>query len=306
VRGDTDLSGYEIRLKSAPVDRVAGVVRDEIGQPVRGTVRLLATAGADRQVLGDPTSGYFQIVEAEPGDGPLQASTTTAEDGSFEFPSVPSGDWRVAVDSAGRFGEVSTSVGRTDVGDLNIRLLRPVSFSMNVTVDWGGAPPSISLLSTLPGRKVSLPDGSIRLENVLPGRYRVIPLAGRSSYPASALFGGKEVLGQTIAFFAGSPELRILYKSATGSVSGIAPAGSTVALLSAAGYGRIARCDPSGAFSVATVAPGEYFVSAFDGFDASFLTDPELSTKIAARGTKVTVRTGPAASVEVKTIRWPE
>jgi hypothetical protein len=306
VRGDADLSGYEIRLQSVPVHRVRGVVRDEAGQPALATIRLLSVVRLERQALGGAASDYFLVVGPEQADGPLLASTTSAEDGSFEFPSVPSGDWRIAVDAATRLGEAPISVGRSDIDDLEIRLTRQVLFTMNVDVDWGGAPAAPALLNTLPGRKVIFTDRLLRLQNVRSGRYRLVPGAAPGVYPSSALFGGSEVLGHTVDLVAGSPALRIFYKTATGNVHGTASPNSTVVLLPTAGYGRIARCDSTGAFAIGGVAPGDYFISAFEGFDTSFLTDPDLLNKIAASGTKVTVGASPVAGLDLKAIRWPE
>ncbi len=306
VRGDADLSGYEIRLQSVPVHRIRGVVRDEKGQPALATLRLLPVVRLERRVLANTGPDHFLVVGPEQGDGPLLASTTSDPDGSFEFPSVPSGDWRIAVDAVAGLGEAAISVDRNDIDDLEVRLTRQVLFTMNVTVDWGGAPAAPALLNTLPGRKMIMTDGFLRLNNVRSGRYRVMPAAGRGYYLVSALLGGREVLGQTVDLSSGSPELRIVYKAAKGSVAGTATARSTVVLLPSAGYGRVARCDGAGAFSMDGVAPGDYFISAFEGFDTSFLTDPDLLSKIAASGRKITIGTGSASGIELKPVRWPE
>ena len=52
VRTGQDVSGIEIRLKSVPVHRVAGVVLNEAGKPAaHATVKLMGPAGANRRVL---------------------------------------------------------------------------------------------------------------------------------------------------------------------------------------------------------------------------------------------------------------
>ena len=135
-----------------------------------------------------------------------------------------------------------------------------------------------------------------------------MPSAVQGYYPVSARLGRREVLGQSVDLDSGSPELRIVYKAANGNVSGTASARSTIILLpkQVPAFGRIARCDPGGAFSISGVAPGEYYVSAFEGFDASYLTDPDLLRKIAAAGAGVTVATGPVAAPELTALKWPE
>jgi hypothetical protein len=79
-------------------------------------------------------------------------------------------------------------------------------------------------------------------------------------------------------------------------------------------FGRIARsnstnaafAETTGFFSITGVAPGEYYVSAFEGFDTSYLTDPDLLRKIAAAGASVTVATSPVDAPALTALKWPE
>ncbi|SPE40843.1 hypothetical protein SBA3_3970009 [Candidatus Sulfopaludibacter sp. SbA3] len=83
-RGDADLDGYEIRLRAVPVFHVRGTVLDERGKPAAGVaVKLLPADGIDAAMQLHETS---------------EAQTVSANDGTFEIPSVRPGDWRLSVE----------------------------------------------------------------------------------------------------------------------------------------------------------------------------------------------------------------
>lgn len=148
VRSGENVSGIEIRLKSVPVRRVAGVVLNEAGKPAaHATVKLMGHAGAARQSLGSAIMGYLDIsfmvyATVGPASEPEIARTESRDDGSFEFPAVEAGDWRLSaeigvVEDAPMSGVASLLVSEKDVEDVQIRLTPP--FAVEVATDWGTA-----------------------------------------------------------------------------------------------------------------------------------------------------------------------
>ena len=148
IRGDADVSGVEIRLQTAEVYRVSGMVLDETGNPKAGAeVQLLPKIQTGARIVG--VGEVITMVGPGPYTGPDEARVVSGEDGSFAFPAVRSGEWQLAAASRGsidarnfadsvRNGAVDVVVGDRNVGNLQIRLAAP--FTVTGTVDWGDLP----------------------------------------------------------------------------------------------------------------------------------------------------------------------
>jgi hypothetical protein len=157
VRNGDNVSGIEIRLKSVPVHRVAGVVLEPGGKPMaHATVKLMGQAGSVRQTLSLAPSmsigadgigrmsfplGKAMSGVVGPGAEPEVARVESRDDGTFEFAAVEEGDWRLSAD----FGEyedvplggvASAPVSEKDVEDIQIGLT--AAFPVEVTADLGG------------------------------------------------------------------------------------------------------------------------------------------------------------------------
>jgi hypothetical protein len=168
VRWGADVAGIEIRLKSVPVRRIAGVVLDAAGKPMaHAEVKLLGRPGGRQYGSGpglnvgrpDPTPvrapaglGQQQILAwlmasvgssgsaAGPGPEAEVAKVESGEDGTFAFDAVPPGDWRVSAvtdeySTRQLSGVASATVGEKDVEGAQILVSAP--FYVDVTVDWG-------------------------------------------------------------------------------------------------------------------------------------------------------------------------
>jgi len=322
IRGDADVSGVEIRLQTAEVYRISGVALDETGNPKAGTeVQLLPKiqAGARVATIGE----IITIVGPGPYTGPEEARVVSAEDGSFAFPAVRSGEWQLAVVSRGnidaanfadtvRSGAVEVVVGDRNVGNLQIRLAAP--FTVTGTVDWGDFPKqrvnilvsSVGRQSVFPGPPRIDPDGTVSLGAVATRKNLILPLAGPGFYPVSVLLGGQEVLGKQVDLFPGAT-FRVAYKAATGSVRGTVENGSgaTVLLIpdnvQTMGFGRMVTCKADGTFDMSGVPPGDYFAAAVGQFQRNAGADAfsAMLARIAAIGTRVSVGQT-AASVQLK------
>jgi hypothetical protein len=164
----------------------------------------------------------------------------TSSDGTFEFPSVPAGDWTIAASSEWQYeeathrdilqsGEAQTFVGKTDIDGVEIHLAENFEFSASVVwpKDAPAAPrPSMIALvaeSRHPdsgGFGEMEPDVTVRFERLYPGRYFVAPIVGGTPdmYVAEVQFGGCDVLGQVIDLAPHPPPMSIVYKTGAGVV----------------------------------------------------------------------------------------
>ena len=89
-----------------------------------------------RQVFSIRSSPFADVPDAT-------QSTTTGDDGEFEFPSVPAGDWTLRAESDSvrdeihqqdviGFGSATISLGDRDLDDVRIQLVLPVDFSGSI------------------------------------------------------------------------------------------------------------------------------------------------------------------------------
>jgi hypothetical protein len=232
VRGGADLSGYEIRLRTALVYRVRGVVLGENGKPALRA--FISNAPASEPVFG---VALFNIGDRKGANGqttlaagPLGYFTVTpsstafkpgrglgAQEGIFEFPSVPRGTRQFTAWIEPEDGEivpvtaeVSAVVDR-DIDDLQLRFASPFTMEGSVELSGATAPSSPEALGrafvrlnsvNLSGRVSSPPgsDGHWRFDNVVPGPYRILAAPGLPGgyYLASISLGGHDVAGQSV------------------------------------------------------------------------------------------------------------
>lgn len=327
IRGDADLSGYEIRLQTTEVYRVSGVLLDETGVPKAGVpVRLAPVIQTGTRVVlfGD----LISLVGPGPSTGPEEARVVSAEDGSFEFPAVRSGEWKLTAMSAGsiesadyaasvRSGALEVIVGNRNVTNLQMRLAAPVK--VNGTLDWGEMPnrnAAVFLLSgdgqmvLLGGVPMAASSGTLSLRAAATGKYLIVPPAGPGYYPVSVLLAGQEVLGKPVDLSADAT-FRVTYKAANGSVNGSVENadGASVVLIprdvQTMGFGRMVTSKADGTFDMSGVPPGGYFAVAFEQFRTFPATNAAWLAGIASIGTRVSVAQSPV-SVQLKLSRWPQ
>lgn len=334
IRGDADVSGYEIRLETAEVYRVSGVVLDETGNPKpKVLVQLLPRIQSGTRAIGGGLVGGDFMTFVGPGSsvGPEEARVISVEDGSFEFPAVRSGEWQVATGLAGQIqidsstfintfhnGAAGVIVGNHSVENLQIRQVP--TFKMSATLDWGDATPNrraVITLAAVDGRNLATgppavdASGTLNYPQVSPGQYLILPQAGAGFYPVSVLLGGQEVLGKTVDLFPGSA-LRVTYKAAPGSIHGTVANGDGITVflipdnVQTIGFGRMVTPRPDGTFDMNGVPPGDYFAAAVvwpQGLIPRI--DEKWIAKIAEIGTRLSVAQG-IVTVELKAHPWEQ
>jgi len=327
IRGDTDISGYEIQLQTAEVYRVSGVVLDESSNPKpKVAIQLRPWIQTETSVYG---SGEFMtFIGPGPNVGGEEARAVSAEDGSFEFPAVRSGEWQLAgvssgpidsVDAIKNFHSGSLSIVVADRIVENLQLRQAPSFPISGTIDWGDARRGLRInvaLRSADGQVAASlplftqPDGTLAPSMITPGRYLIVPQAGPGYYPDSVQLNGQEVIGKPVDLFPGST-IRVSYKAANGSLHGSVDNcnGAAVVLVPkdvrTLAFGRVVTCKSDGTFEMSGVAPGEYYTAAFLNFQFEAERDPKWLATIASVGTAVSV-TQNAVSVQLKSNRWPE
>jgi hypothetical protein len=338
-----DLGGdYEIRMQTATVYRVRGMVLDEDGKPSPGAELTLLpmTQGTSRPMgLSIRTGGLSTFaLGLRPGpSGAPEATVIAGEDGRFEFPAVRSGDWRISVESdlmraaetrggVTERGKAAASVGRSDVDDLQIHIAMP--FNLTGTIEWSGEDPgsprdsnfqvlfsAVTLMSPDDDEFVRFGAAFTKrllFDNILPGRYSVIVKPGLS---AQVFLGDREVTGQTFSVNAGGPPLRVVLKTWSGTVRGTVERGdgATVVLFpqrfEGVTLGQSIVCGAGGSFEFSEVSPGDYYIAAFEHMGAPSTVPSTISASmlslVPSRGTRVTVEERSAANVMLSVIAMP-
>jgi len=311
-----DLFGYDIRLRTALAREVRGVVLDVDGKPApHARVSIYKLMWGMVTMLRPGISGG--LPEAIAAASPVE----TKEDGTFAFPPVLEGEWKVRAEpmtGSVRGGSVDVSVSTRepeggDIDHLEIRLAEP--FEIRVTTDWGDSPPAetprlpliVRSLDALEGATASLPEpGQPQIFRMIAGHFFIIPVPVPGYYVAAVMLGNRDVLGQVVEITGPEP-LKTIYKTGGGSVQGTVEncADAIVAVMADATlFGRLgysARCDANGRFAIADVPPGEYTAVAFQ--DVGSLFSPSFAAILASSGKRVTVEAGAAAQVDLRLAR---
>jgi hypothetical protein len=310
VSTGADLSGFDVHLQAVALYHVRGVVLDTRGSPARGLAVKLVP----------PPANWWEPEEAE---------VVSGEGGVFDFAGVRPGEWYVTAEvergEASLMGFANALVKDADASRISVRLAEP--FTLAGRVEGAKAhsgedaceSTSVSLISTETAHDTSgeaQENGSLRIPEVYPGRYKV-EVCGVSPghYLANVFLGGRDVLGQEFALAPGSPPLRVVFKADGGAVRGAVDQGegAAVALVPA----DEALLDPlfistttagdGGRYELSNLRPGEYRAFAFDRIgDADALTDPIFLRSLDASATTVHVEAGRATALDLKIVRWPE
>jgi Carboxypeptidase regulatory-like domain len=327
VTSGAAVSDIEIRLQRTRVYRVQGTVLSAAGKPMTQTTVMMASGARHETLTGMVQKGdiaFFPLGIPGPAVSHEGISSARTNEGTFEFPAVPAGDWRFVAFNDGRdqpsgppsFATVPFFVGH-DVDDLQIRFAAP--FQWKGSVEWLGSSdskPAAKLTVMLAAEDDWLAgggngaDGILHFDNVRPGQYRIVPPPGTlgNYYLSSALVGEREVLGQPVQLFPGSPPLRVLYKPNAGTVRGTVDnceAGTLVLAPERAltdltqDFGRFSSCGSAGEFSIGSLRPDDYYIWAVDTADPKKFADAKILQKLIPEAVRVTVAEGETASVHL-------
>lgn len=330
VRAGAELSGYDIRLQSAEVHRVRGMVLNPDGKP---SAKAEVTLQSKRERLTEPFNmkgivdgrvaySFQRIAATGPSD---EEPVITGDDGVFEFPSVRAGEWTVQVHSDWvrdegqnrnllRFGSAAFRVDHEDVDGLKIVFATPFPLSLRtaVVLSDGSAPPAgvslaVNMMSEAGGtitRVEAQTGGNLEFKQVLPGGHRLQAevLAG-NYYADSILLGSTDITGQTVELTPASPPLKIILKPAgtlRGTLEGAESA--TVLLIPPSFTGTGYSVQSNGkTMELTGIVPGEYAAIALDGrLEAPSMTDPARLRGLMPQSTSVRLEPGSTAFVQLK------
>jgi protocatechuate 3,4-dioxygenase beta subunit len=329
VRAGAQLDGYEIRLQSVPVYRVRGRVLDPDGKPAAKAVVELRARIADGSAAAFLYTGVglqaFSIRNSALAGPDAQEPIVTAEDGLFEFPSVPAGEWTVRAESdpgpdeirhrdISNAGSATFSLGRGDPDDLKIQLLAPFSSSGIVALSDGSpAPPGTFVFVSLYSESYSNggvntdAGGALRFDNVIPAAYQIrAEVVGGNYYADSIFFGSTNVTGQTVELTPASPPLKIVLKPA-GTIRGtIEDADAATVVLFPQSFAGVAYSASSGSgrtFALDGIPPGDYYAIAVDHFDTRTMAEAVRLRGLMPMATSVRMEQGSSVSLQLKVHR---
>jgi len=310
LRPGAVLEGYDVRLRTALLRRLSGVVVDEDGKPAPKALLSLA------DVANKGANG-----ELKTADG----------DGRFEFDSAKDGEWRIFAQlgqSERKLkGYVDLHVSRRDVSGIEVRLTAP--FAVKGFVDREeprdqNGNRKVTAVYLIPER--ALPDlqestfheqdGNFVLKNVYAGRYRVLP-AGHvpGYYVASIWYGDQEITTQAVDIVSPALPLKIVHRSGSARATGTVERGEGTwvvlvpqdeALRDPFQFIRTARCEAYGRFWIDSLRPGSYYAFAFDRVKPEMLEDVEFVRKLVPHAVRVEVRHGDTANLELRPQLWPD
>jgi hypothetical protein len=328
-RGEGDLNDYEIRMQTAPVHRVQGIVLDEKGKPSPKAVLDLFRIpdGPPRPIeLASRTEGSTLFaLGMRPGHSSAEATVVSGHEGRFEFPAVPPGDWTVeaeadpmrAAQPNGRIVSRATAnaiVAGRDIDDLQLDL--KVQFRLTPIIEWkepgnqgaSNPRPGMAPVILVSADSTELVDLGGNL-GVLPGLYKAVVNPG---FSAQVFLGTSEVTGQTFPLTADGPRLRVVLKTTSGTVRGTVEkgGGATVVLVpqrvEGVALGQTVVCAAGGSFELSAVSPGDYYIVAFDRMDIRSPSAATMLDLVPLRGTSVKVEEGSAAHVILSVISVPQ
>ena len=257
------------------------------------------------------------------GETFCSASVESKADGTFEFPAVPEGEWRISAQTASRklFAVEWIEVARHDRENVKLHLIPPLTVRGKLVVEAtndapplkpgplmlvlvGGRTRGNGDLLSLGGPMVNLDarSNSIALD-IYPGLYRLGPQLQPPPPPYyldAVRAGGADLTMQEVEI-SSDIAITVVYKSNGGSVRGTAEncASGGVVLVPAdpalrrAGFSKSGPCDSTGRYEVRAVRPGDYYALAFAGNGPALALNEASS--LLDEAVKVTVRAGEAS-----------
>ena len=318
-----DVSGIVLQLIPAPMATVSGVLADEAGKPIPGSVTLLQTSG------GDVRSMIMGRIAAGP-------------DGAFAFRNVAPGTYVIQVygrpvggGNLGRspFGFLPLTVSDgSDLTGLTLRVLAGATARGKIILDGDAAPPPPArvLVSPMPINFVSAPVGGgppnritrddwtfevsnmsgIRTVNVIVGSpewfLKKVTLAGKDITDAAIDFQHGDVDGLEITLTSRGPTLSGTVMDAdrpASDYSVIVFADDPPRWIFPSRYFAQGRPGQQGNFRIQGLPPGNYLAVALPSVQGTDWQDPEFLQQYLGVATRVALTEGETTTVSLKLIR---
>ncbi len=295
VTPGVELRGIDIRLRWVKVYSVKGkMVNTSDGRPAAGCLLMLAPKD------GDP---YFGLTRVQP-------------DGTFEFRGLrPETFELMANQLCGGFTaqqELTITTANIEGVEASLTANRPIPGT--VTVEGGDLPRvGVGLVGPAGGayRQVKN-DGTFELPPAVGAGVFWWSVDGlpEENYVKSVHFVGRDVTRAPLDNTSGAGgALQIVLSSKAASLSGTAPKGTTVRIWpkipdlgSHDGGVKSTPTDQEGGFKFASLAPGEYYVAAWNELESGLADSPEFLAKFNDDALLVKLEESGRATVEVRVI----
>jgi protocatechuate 3,4-dioxygenase beta subunit len=314
-------TGVNIRMQLARAVRVDGTSIGPDGQPLQNV--MIGIANASTGSLWTSPGGI------RPGP-----------DGRFTLPGMTAARWVLFGRGAAGTGkteeyplwaETEFTVAEQDVSGVVLRFARGAVVSGRVALRGQAAPPSPSALQislvplpVIEGTASATPsvppqaDGSFRIPDVAPGRYRVRVLGTGSWSLRSAMLSDRDTLDLPLEIRAGEDvgNLVVTLIDRPTEVTGTlfdqlgrpAPEFSVVVFSTDRAHwatvprrvSGVVRLASDGRFSVTGLPPGEYYLGVLTDADASQLTDLAFLEQLATTAIRITLAEGERKVQDVK------
>ena len=313
VRANQTLSDIVMTLIPVATVRVSGSVVDSHGALASNGAVMLTQARTDGPVLGMMVN-----------------SSAPLRDGTFTFPGVSPGQYTLQKISTGADSETATmelSVGSDDISDVQLMTSPPLRVSGRLVFEPGSAPPAARpRLNLVPvGQSIGMMSQQSGLANAdftfelkaPPGVYRLQAQVMPPPWTISAVrVGGADVIDDGIEVKPGRDvtgievDVTSRTQTITGTVSAPADQLKDSAVLVFPSdpkkmkyqqrYGRTARPDQNGRFTISGLPPGEYQAIALEHFSPGPQPTAELLERLRTRSTSVTLLEGETRAVDLR------
>jgi hypothetical protein len=306
-----ELTNIDIRLADVPVFRVRGRVLDEHGDPVaKAAATLYNGYGPDLEIV-------------------------TKDDGSFEFPKVAPGAWRLAakLENGGviRWAAETVRVQDHDLEKVELRISPPFTLHGRMVFETpqGVATPNSELPNifvnhdagefgsdkTCPALAVGHPDEKgVFTVPVYPGPHHldVVEAPPAQFYLDSVRLGTQDALVSDVAIQSDAQPLTVTFRFGGGTVQGsIEHCGAGRVLLLPADQSlrrheflHETKCGPNGQFEFSAVRPGEYLGIAVAADSSAQWYGALLDGSIFRAASKITVRANEHTTAEIRMTNW--
>ncbi|HYR92402.1 MAG TPA: carboxypeptidase regulatory-like domain-containing protein [Terriglobia bacterium] len=349
VPSGIDLNSIDFVIERQPRRRIRGRVIDAAtGRwPSAAAIRLVTrttfggTTGRESGQSYNSADGTFELSDVPAGLHEVVVEVRSRETAAppVPLPVVPAGAGRVGIlgatagprDLVTAGAQVRVQVGKTDVENLVITIGAAASVSGRLIVE-GAARASgadrlrVQLAPSSRGAIISYvqspapaqanPGGAFKLDNVLPGEYRV-QVAGLQTdfYVKEARFGSQDVLNTPLRFSPSAPEtLEVVVRASVSRIAGTVtdeksqPVRGVQTVLVPDQYRdrpdlfRNVTTDQNGRFQMDGVAPGDYKVFAWDAMEQFSYYDTDFVRRYEQQGHPVKVIEPSSQTIQVRLI----
>jgi protocatechuate 3,4-dioxygenase beta subunit len=307
VVAGSELPGIDIRMRRERVFSVRGLTIDAAtGKPAKTELRA--------QLKGASQYGFDSAWE-----------TSSREDGTFELRNLLPGEYVLMASTDNRadpaYGREEVSISDSDITSVQVTLEHGVTVSGTVKLEGGGPPGRLSIFLSDSGGAFGQAysgqikaDGTFELPGIALGKYAThLQELPEGAYVKSIRFGQQDITRTVLDLTSGgSGTLDILLSPHAAEVSGTvknkdgaAMTGVEVTLWPKQGQSKRVyqgSTDQNGDFRIAGLAPGDYYMNAWEDLDPYLSFDLDFLRRFASLETTITLEEGEHQTAQPKLI----